>query len=93
MPFLKSNKIPISDMAHKYGFIIDKKDTPPSDNGHTYECFRATKHDDECVLTIYIETRDQYSSFTEEEEPYHNHITLSKDGKIISQKSYTFFQK
>ena len=82
---------PISNIAHQKAFII--KECKENDNPHDeYECFHAEKIDGSQKVVITIRTRDKYRSFGNDDEPYHNTVTLYENEKKIASKSYTYFE-
>ena len=88
---LEKSKTPISNVAHKECFTqIQTPDTESTDG--TYECFRAEKADGDQKVILSITTRDNYRSFGNDEEPYHNTVSVYKDGQLIGSKSYTYYE-
>lgn len=58
----------------------------------SYECFHAEKTDGDQTIVLNITTRDNYRSFGNDEEPYHNTVSSYKDGQLVDTKSYTYFE-
>ncbi|WP_160692574.1 hypothetical protein [Clostridium sp. C2-6-12] len=84
---------PISDIAHKYNFeMVPIPKDPNFVDGNTWTCFHAIKQDGEYSLSITIETREKYRSYGNDEEPYTNTITITKDNTVIDTKSYIYFE-
>lgn len=87
----EESQTPISDIAHKKDFTIMKCEENDNPNDE-YECFHAEKTDGSQTVVLTIRTRDIYRSFGNDEEPYHNTVTLYDNGKEISSQSYTYFK-
>lgn len=82
---------PISNIAHKKGFIMKEKQNNDEPFGY-YECFHAEKEDGKYKIIITIETRDNYRSFGKDDEPYHNTVALYENDTCIASKNYTYFE-
>ncbi|WP_333860815.1 hypothetical protein [Clostridium sp.] len=86
----ESKKIPISDFGHKYGFKNVNLNHKNEEINEPYICYKAQKENDGYIITLEIETEDNYRSFGNDEEPYRNKITVSKNGKEIQSKTYVY---
>lgn len=90
---LANTHTPISDMAHKYNFqIIPITEDTSSVVGNKRTCFHAIKQEGKHLISITIETSENYRSFGDDKDPYTNTITISKDGDIIATQSYSYIE-
>lgn len=88
---LEVKEHPISKIAHDYEFEILDVNLDGA-WGDWYTIFNAIKKYDDYLIELKIETKDKYSSFGDDEEPYRNEIVLFKESKEIQSKVYTYFK-
>lgn len=87
----EETQTPISNIGCKYGFTII--DAPlEDDNGNFYTVYKSEKFVDDYHIILEIETKDKYRSFSNDDEPYRNTISIFKDSNLISTKSYTYWK-
>lgn len=90
---LKLKDESISQIAHTYGFdILNTDDISSAIPGERYTIFKAIKRFDLYIIELQIDTKDKYSSFGNDEEPYFNEIRLLKGTELIDHKEYIYFK-
>lgn len=80
---MRTNKIPISNIAHKFEFT---KVDSIGDN----EDFRAEKVDGNNKIILSIESFDHSRTFDIRSDTYHNYAYLYNDDKLIDKISYMY---
>ncbi|QDQ03761.1 hypothetical protein EKQ63_00880 (plasmid) [Bacillus sp. BD59S] len=91
---LESAERSLVQISRDYGFTEEKVDKDDNDviAGNRYELFKASKQVGKHKLVIKVETRDKYSSFGNDDEPYFNTIELWEGVKLVESKGYTYFK-
>ena len=88
----EKNKIPISDIAHhEGGYTIVELSNNENPCGY-YECFHAEKEFGSMRIVLSITTSDNYRSFGNDEEPYHNVALLYNGDNLVDKYEYTYFE-